>query len=240
MFIVDRDSYVRAATGAMLTGKPFESLVDACHRQAEEEAATKVVSFATCAQNSGPRQRRRSQNQRSRGHRGSSGADLRSRQRARPPRSYLDGISRRPLSAQLASVKRSNRPAATLAPVDAALASGYIFAPIEVTCYTEALGPIRERIGSVLKITYANFDTLCQFPDGLTGKTLGLRRSSASALRNSLTRFAAPGFGSGSRKIPNRPKRCSIASRKTILRDNQTRRGRAIVRTSATARLTRF
>jgi hypothetical protein len=46
MFIADRDSYVRAATGAMLTGKPFETLVDACHRQAAEEEAAKVVSFA--------------------------------------------------------------------------------------------------------------------------------------------------------------------------------------------------
>jgi hypothetical protein len=45
MFIVDRDSYVRAATGAMLTGKPFETLVDACHRQAAEEAAAKVVNL---------------------------------------------------------------------------------------------------------------------------------------------------------------------------------------------------
>jgi len=46
MFIVDRDAYVRAATRAMLTGKPFETLVDACRRQAAEEAAAKVVSFA--------------------------------------------------------------------------------------------------------------------------------------------------------------------------------------------------
>jgi hypothetical protein len=46
MFVVDRDAYVRAATGAMLTGKPFETLVDACRRQAAEEAAAKVVSFA--------------------------------------------------------------------------------------------------------------------------------------------------------------------------------------------------
>jgi hypothetical protein len=46
MFIVDRDAYVRAATGAMLTGQPFETLVDACRRQAAEEAAAKVVSFA--------------------------------------------------------------------------------------------------------------------------------------------------------------------------------------------------
>ena len=43
MFIVDRDAYVRAATGAMLTGKPFETLVDACHRQSAE---AKVVSLA--------------------------------------------------------------------------------------------------------------------------------------------------------------------------------------------------
>jgi hypothetical protein len=46
MFIIDRDAYVRAATGAMLTGKPFETMVDVCHRQAAEEAAAKVVSFA--------------------------------------------------------------------------------------------------------------------------------------------------------------------------------------------------
>ena len=46
MFIVDQAAYVRAATHAMLTGQPFESLVDACRRQAAEEAAAKVVSFA--------------------------------------------------------------------------------------------------------------------------------------------------------------------------------------------------
>ena len=46
MFTTDRDAYVRAATGAMLTGQPFESLADACRRQVEEEAAAKVVSFA--------------------------------------------------------------------------------------------------------------------------------------------------------------------------------------------------
>jgi hypothetical protein len=46
MLIVDRDVYVRAATRAMLTGKPFETLADACRRQAAEEAAAKVVSFA--------------------------------------------------------------------------------------------------------------------------------------------------------------------------------------------------
>jgi hypothetical protein len=46
MFIVDRDAYVRAATGAMLTGTPFESMVEAIRRHAVEEAAAKVVSFA--------------------------------------------------------------------------------------------------------------------------------------------------------------------------------------------------
>jgi hypothetical protein len=46
MFIVDRDAYVRAATGAMLTGTPFESLADWAARQKAEEAAAKVVSFA--------------------------------------------------------------------------------------------------------------------------------------------------------------------------------------------------
>jgi hypothetical protein len=44
--IADRDAYVRAATHAMLTGTPFETFVDACRRQAAEEATTKVVSFA--------------------------------------------------------------------------------------------------------------------------------------------------------------------------------------------------
>ena len=46
MFIIDRNAYVRAATGAMLTGEPFETLVAACHRQAAKAAAAKVVSFA--------------------------------------------------------------------------------------------------------------------------------------------------------------------------------------------------
>ena len=46
MFIADRDAYVRAATAAMLTGEPFETLADACRRQAAEEAATKIVQFA--------------------------------------------------------------------------------------------------------------------------------------------------------------------------------------------------
>jgi hypothetical protein len=45
MFIIDRNAYVRAATGAMLTGQPFETLVDACRRQAEIEAATKIVNL---------------------------------------------------------------------------------------------------------------------------------------------------------------------------------------------------
>jgi hypothetical protein len=46
MLIIDRNAYVRAATYAMLSGKPFESLADACRRQAAEEAAAKVVSLA--------------------------------------------------------------------------------------------------------------------------------------------------------------------------------------------------
>jgi hypothetical protein len=40
------DAYLRAAVLAELLGTPFMSLVDAVHRQAEEEAAAKVVSFA--------------------------------------------------------------------------------------------------------------------------------------------------------------------------------------------------
>jgi hypothetical protein len=46
MLIVDRDAYVRAATGAMLTGTPFESLVDLLARRKAEEQAAKVISFA--------------------------------------------------------------------------------------------------------------------------------------------------------------------------------------------------
>jgi hypothetical protein len=39
------DAYLRAATGAMLNGQPFESLPDACRRRAAEDAAAKIVSF---------------------------------------------------------------------------------------------------------------------------------------------------------------------------------------------------
>jgi hypothetical protein len=46
MFIVDRDAYARAATGAMLTGEPFESLADWAAQQKAKEEAAKVVSFA--------------------------------------------------------------------------------------------------------------------------------------------------------------------------------------------------
>jgi hypothetical protein len=45
MFIIDRDTYLRASTGAMLTGRPFETLVDACRRRAAEEAAAKIISL---------------------------------------------------------------------------------------------------------------------------------------------------------------------------------------------------
>jgi hypothetical protein len=46
MFVVDRDSYVRTVTAAMLRGQPLESFADACRRHADEEAAAKVVSLA--------------------------------------------------------------------------------------------------------------------------------------------------------------------------------------------------
>jgi hypothetical protein len=42
-----------------------------------------------------------------------------------------------------------------------------------VTTYTEAIGPIRERVGAVLKIRYEDFDHLCGFSDGLSGKVFG-------------------------------------------------------------------
>jgi hypothetical protein len=40
------DAYLRAAVSAVLLGTPFVSLVDAVHRQAAEEAASKVVNIA--------------------------------------------------------------------------------------------------------------------------------------------------------------------------------------------------
>jgi hypothetical protein len=46
MLIVDRDAYVRAATGAMLTGTPFESLADWAAQEKAKAEAAKVVSFA--------------------------------------------------------------------------------------------------------------------------------------------------------------------------------------------------
>jgi hypothetical protein len=48
-----------------------------------------------------------------------------------------------------------------------------LFTGAEVTSYSEALPHIRDRIGAVLKIRYADFDDLCGFPAGLTGKVLG-------------------------------------------------------------------
>jgi hypothetical protein len=47
MLIVDRDAYVRAATGALLTGEQFESLADWAAQQKAKEEAAKVVSFAS-------------------------------------------------------------------------------------------------------------------------------------------------------------------------------------------------
>jgi hypothetical protein len=46
MLITYRDAYERAAAAAMLTGKPFETLADACRRQAAEIEAGKIVSLA--------------------------------------------------------------------------------------------------------------------------------------------------------------------------------------------------
>jgi len=46
MLIIDRDAYVRAATGAMLTGEPFESLADWARAEKAKEAAAKVVNIA--------------------------------------------------------------------------------------------------------------------------------------------------------------------------------------------------
>jgi hypothetical protein len=42
-----------------------------------------------------------------------------------------------------------------------------------VTSYKEALAPIRERVGSVLKIRYQDFDHVCGWSEGLSGKIFG-------------------------------------------------------------------
>ncbi len=42
-----------------------------------------------------------------------------------------------------------------------------------ITSYTEALGFIRERLGTVLKIRYEDFDHLCDFSPGMAGKVFG-------------------------------------------------------------------
>ena len=48
MFIVTgRDEYAHAAAAAALFGTPFESLADWAARQKAEEAAAKVVQFAS-------------------------------------------------------------------------------------------------------------------------------------------------------------------------------------------------
>jgi hypothetical protein len=44
---------------------------------------------------------------------------------------------------------------------------------ILVTSYNEALPHIRDRVGAVLKIRYEDFDSLCDFPTGLSGKVFG-------------------------------------------------------------------
>ena len=41
-----QEAYMRAAYRATLLGEPFETLVDACHRIAAEEAAAKVINLA--------------------------------------------------------------------------------------------------------------------------------------------------------------------------------------------------
>jgi len=48
-----------------------------------------------------------------------------------------------------------------------------IAAAAPVTSYTEAIEVVRARLGERLGISYENFDTLCTFPAGLTGKCLG-------------------------------------------------------------------
>jgi hypothetical protein len=46
MLIVNREAYIQAAQRATLLGTPFETLADAVHRHAAEEAAAKIVPLA--------------------------------------------------------------------------------------------------------------------------------------------------------------------------------------------------
>jgi hypothetical protein len=72
-----------------------------------------------------------------------------------------------------------------------------IFTGANVTSYTEALDPIRDRVGTVLKIRYDDFDDLCGFPAGLTGKVFGPAQTSGSGSKNSSMLSAALGSASG-------------------------------------------
>jgi hypothetical protein len=47
VIIAGRDEYARAAASAALWGTPFESLADWAAQQKAQEAAAKVVSFAS-------------------------------------------------------------------------------------------------------------------------------------------------------------------------------------------------
>jgi hypothetical protein len=49
----------------------------------------------------------------------------------------------------------------------------HIFTGANVTSYNEALPHIRDRVGAVLKISYEDFDSLCDFAAGLSGKVFG-------------------------------------------------------------------
>jgi hypothetical protein len=49
----------------------------------------------------------------------------------------------------------------------------HIFTGADITSYNEALPHIRDRVGSVLKIRYEDFDSLCGFASGLSGKVFG-------------------------------------------------------------------
>lgn len=65
----------------------------------------------------------------------------------------------------------------------------------EVTGYTESLAVIRERLGGRLNIRYQDFDDLCDFPLGLSGKCLG----EAQAKRFGIEKFFDALRGAGLR-----------------------------------------
>src|SRR5260221_649325 len=86
--------------------------------------------------------------------------------------SLPSNLLRASLSVARPKVRPDQQPDPTSAPAKA-VETIQASVSTEVTSYNEALGPIRERVGAVLKIRYEDFDHLCGFAAGLSGKIFG-------------------------------------------------------------------